>query len=143
MADDNKAPSDRKAEQPGGPAIKPEEVKVTVKPRQEDMPSKRDQPARRAAEERVTRNKQLADKATEGATKEVREAVEKAAPAGREAQKQAAEQAAEQIGQKLPQQGIKEVQVDIPGEKPITKPATEGPPPPQKSEKKLTLTRRW
>lgn len=117
---EKKASGDLAAEQEKAP-IKPEEVKVAVKPRQHNLPKKSD-PARKALD-------QLTDKATDGATKEVREAIEKAAPKGREAQKDAAEKAAQDVGNKLPQRTFKEVQVDIPGEAPILKPATEGPPP--------------
>lgn len=142
MADDgNKADGDKAAERKNAP-IKPEEVKVTVKPRQPgEMPPKRDADARRQAEERNARAKELADKATDGATKEIREAVKQAAPGGRQAQKEAAEKAAEKVGEKLPQRIIKEVQVDLPGEKPIVKPATEGPPAPQPPDKKQALKR--
>lgn len=127
MADDKKAGGDVAADQANAP-IKPEEVKVSVKPRQENLPSKRD-PARAPAERQNEANKKLADKAKDQATKEVREAVEKAAPGGRDAQLDAAEKAAQDIGSALPRRAIKEVQVDIDGEAPIVAPATEGPPP--------------
>lgn len=135
MSDEKKAGGDKAAEQAQAP-IKPEEVKVTVKPRQENLPGKRD-PARAPVEKQNEANKKLADKATDQATKDVREAVKKAAPKGREAQKDAAEKAAQDVGNALPRRVIKEVQVDLPGEKtPIIAPATEGgppdPPPPKK-----------
>lgn len=128
MSDEKKAGGDKAAEQANAP-IKPDEVVVIVKPRQENLPSKRDARSRDAAERRNEEKKELADKASDGATKEVREAIKKAAPKGREAQKDAADKAAQDVGEKLPQRIFKEVQVDIPNEHPIVKPATEGPPP--------------
>src|SRR5688572_15432133 len=128
MSDDKKAGGDLAADQAAAP-IKPDEVVVTVKPRHENAPPKRDQKARDAYERRKSDRDDLADKASDGATKEVREAIKKAAPKGREAQKDAADKAAQDVSEKLPQRIFKEVQVDIPGEHPITKPATEGPPP--------------
>jgi hypothetical protein len=135
MSDDKKAGTDKAADQAKAP-IKPEEVKVTVKPRQDNLPPKRDESARRAAEQRNEDRKKLADKATQGATKEVRDAIKEAAPKGREAQKDAAEKAAENVGSKLPPNIFKDVQVDIPSEHPIVKPATEGQPPPVASPDK-------
>lgn len=123
MSDDKKAGLDKAAEQQKAP-IKPEEVKVSVKPRQDNLP-KKDTPERKTLDEQVKR-------ATDGATKEVREAITKAAPKGREAQKEAADKATQDVGNKLPQRIFKDVQTDIPGEAPIAKPATEGPPPPKK-----------
>lgn len=128
MSDDKKAGGDKAAEQANAP-IKPDDVKVSVKPRQENLPSKRD-PARAPIERQNESNKELADKAVDQATKEVRDAVKVAAPKGRDAQKDAARKAAEDAGSKLPQRSIKEIEVKIPGEKaPIVVPATEGPPP--------------
>lgn len=117
---EKKAGSDLAAEQEKAP-IKPEEVKVTVKPHQNNLPKKSD-PARKVLEHQV-------EKAADGATKEVREAIKKAAPDGRQAQKDAAEKAAQDVGEKLPQRIFKDVRVDIPNETPIVKPAKEGPPP--------------
>ncbi|HTK59794.1 MAG TPA: hypothetical protein VL283_01175 [Candidatus Baltobacteraceae bacterium] len=128
MSDDKKAGGDKAAEQANAP-ITPDQVKVTVKPRQDNLP-KRGDPARAPTERQNESNKELADKAADGAAKEVREAVTKAAPKGREAQKDAVRKAAEDVGAKLPQRAIKEIEVKIEGEKtPISAPATEGPPP--------------
>jgi hypothetical protein len=122
---EKKAGGDKAAEQATRP-IKPEEVKVTVKPRQENLP-KRDDPARKPTEDQNARNDKIArEKATPEATKEIREAVKQAAPQGREAQKAAADKAAQQVGEKLPKRVFKEVQVELPDEPTITKPATEG-----------------
>lgn len=128
---EKKAGGDKAAEQEKAP-IKPDEVKVSVKPRQADLPKQRD-PAHEPTKRQNAANKELADKATDGATKEIREAVTKAAPGGRQAQRDAADKAAQKVGEKLPQRIIKEVQVELPSDKPgqqqtITKPATEGPP---------------
>jgi len=125
--DEKKAGGDLAAENEKAP-IKPEEVEVTVKPHQHNLPKKSD-PARKALDHQV-------EKANDGATKEVREAIKKAAPGGRQAQKDAAEKAAQDVGEKLPQRTFKEVQVDIPNEAPIVKPATEGPPPDPPPKKK-------
>ncbi len=123
---DKKAGGDVAAEQAAAP-IKPAEVKVTVRPQQENLPKKGD-PARAPAERRNADNKQRADRATGGAAKEIREAVREAASKGREAQKDAAKRATADVGAKLPSNVFKDVQVEIPGEKPITVPANEGGP---------------
>lgn len=117
---EKKAGGDRAAEREKAP-IKPEEVKVTVKPRQDNLP-KKDTPERKTLDDQVRR-------ATDGATREIREAITKAAPGGRDAQKDAADQATKDVGDKLPQRIFKGVQTDIPDETPIVRPATEGPPP--------------
>lgn len=135
MSNDKKAGGDVAADQAKAP-IKPEEVKVTVKPRQENLPPKREGDARRAAERSNSDKKQLADKATQGATKEIRQAIKEAAPDGREAQKDAAEKAAEKVGSKLSPNIFKDVQVDIPNEHPIVKPANEGQPSAPVADKK-------
>lgn len=133
MPDDNKTGSDAAAEP--APTIKPEEVKVTVKPRHENLPKKSD-PSHEPTKRQNESNKKLADKATDQATKDVRDAVKQAAPHGREAQKDAAKKAAEDVGSKLPQRSIKEVQVEIPGEKQVAVPATDGAPPDPPPSKK-------
>lgn len=126
MSDSKKTGGDAAADPT--PAITPEEVKVKVRPQQQDLPKKGDA-KRPPIEEQNRTNQRHADKATEHATKDVRDAIRQAAPAGREAQKQAAEKAAKDVGSKLPPRVFKDVQVDIPGEAPISAPATEGRPP--------------
>ncbi len=108
--------------------VDPGDVGVKVKPRVENVPSKRD-PSRDRVERDNQAAKELADKVGRPATEEVREAVRKAAPGGRSAQADAAKKAAQQVGGKLPPNKIKEIQVDIPGVDPIVVPATEDAPP--------------
>jgi hypothetical protein len=131
MSDDKKEGGDPREQ--AKPTVKPEEVVVTVKPKEEPVPrgtSKHD--AARIRRDNADKQRR-ADKATgddnSGATKEVREAIKKATPDGRDAQVKAAEKATKEVGKKLDPNVFKEVQVDIPKESPIVAPATEGAPP--------------
>jgi hypothetical protein len=131
MSDDKKSGGDPR-EQEKLP-IKPEEVVVTVKPKEQPIPkgtSSRE--AHRIKRDNADKAKR-AEKATGddkgGATKEVRDAIKKAAPGGRDAQKKAAEEAATDVGKKLDRNVFDGVKVDIPKEAPIVAPATEGSPP--------------